>query len=170
MLLCVYLYYLIFFLVFFVTCIPYPGVAHQIFWCCCAMTIKAFYSILYHLLTSAISTADSISCILAVSSLLNVRSLANKSFICQDFIMTNNIDILFITETWLSPGSSFLPTEACPPNYSCFNQPRLSGCGGGGAIINNNFKCSPVYFISFTSSESLNSLLHTQHPSLCFNL
>ena len=27
--------------------------------------------------------------------LLNVRSLANKSFICQDFIMTNNIDCFY---------------------------------------------------------------------------
>lgn len=35
--------------------------------------------------------------------LLNVRSLANKSFICKDFIMTNNRPFLIITESWVKP-------------------------------------------------------------------
>ncbi|KAK0140059.1 putative RNA-directed DNA polymerase from transposon X-element [Merluccius polli] len=47
--------------------------------------------------TSSIPAVESV-----LVCLLNVRSLANKSFICQDFIMTNNIDF-FITESWINP-------------------------------------------------------------------
>lgn len=34
--------------------------------------------------------------------LLNVRSLANKSFICQEFITANEIDFFIIAESWLN--------------------------------------------------------------------
>lgn len=54
------------------------------------------------------------------------------------------------------------------PNYSCFNQPSLSGRGGGVAIIfNSNYKCYPVSLNGFSSFESLCFLLNGQHPVLC---
>lgn len=113
------------------------------------------------------STAESTSSNSAVFGLINVRSLANKSFLCQDFILKNSIDFLFITESWLSPGYSVPLTEAYSPNYSCFNQPRLSGHGGGVAIIfNSNYKCSPVSLKSSSSFESLCFLLNGQYPIL----
>ena len=35
-------------------------------------------------------------------ALLNVRSLANKSFLINDFISTHDLDFLLLTETWLN--------------------------------------------------------------------
>ena len=34
-------------------------------------------------------------------ALLNVRSLAGKSFLMNDFIADHKLDVLFLTETWL---------------------------------------------------------------------
>lgn len=88
----------------------------------------------HKLFPSTVFSAEGISSA-AVFCLLNVRSLANKSFLCQDFILSKNKDFLFISESWLSPGQSAPLTEAGPPNYSSFNQPRLSGRGGRVAVI-----------------------------------
>ena len=66
-------------------------------------------------------TVKTTSSIPAVESahfcLLNVRSLANKSFICQDFIMTNNIDFFIITESWINPDECAPLIESSPPEY-----------------------------------------------------
>uniref|UniRef100_A0A667WJC6 Reverse transcriptase domain-containing protein n=1 Tax=Myripristis murdjan TaxID=586833 RepID=A0A667WJC6_9TELE len=100
--------------------------------------------------------------------LLNVRSLRNKSFICQDFILSNNIDFFIITESWLCPDEYAPLIETCPPDYLFFHQPRPSGRGGGVACINKNaFKCSPVSFGCFTSFEILSFIIRNNLPFLC---
>lgn len=39
-------------------------------------------------------------------ALLNVRSLASKSFLSNDFIIKHKLDIMFLTETWLTQDNS----------------------------------------------------------------
>ncbi len=43
---------------------------------------------------------------------LNTRSLKNKSFVINDLITTNNLDFMFLIETWLEDNcSATVPTE-----------------------------------------------------------
>ncbi len=37
---------------------------------------------------------------------LNTRSLKNKSFVINDLLTTNNLDFMFLTETWLEDNCS----------------------------------------------------------------
>lgn len=37
-------------------------------------------------------------------ALANVRSLFNKTFICNDFISSNNLNYFFVTESWIKTG------------------------------------------------------------------
>ena len=97
--------------------------------------------------------------------LLNIRSLNNKSFLCHDFITFNNLDFFIITETWLSEGDCSPLIEATPPDFTHLHQPRLSGRGGGVAVIyRNDFKCTRILFNNFTSFEHLGFMVHSKEP------
>ena len=103
----------------------------------------------------------------ATMCLLNVRALKEKGFSCQDFIMSTNVDFLMITESWMKPQHLAPLIEACPPDYSYFNQPRLTRGGGLAVIYRNNFKCSQLSFGSFSSFESFSFLINGKSPLLC---
>ena len=64
-------------------------------------------------------------------SLLNARSVRNKSFIVKDFVVDNNIDILAITETWLQDDISNQITinNICPTGFVLHNLPRVGSRG-----------------------------------------
>ncbi len=50
---------------------------------------------------------------------LNTRSLKNKSFVINDLITTNNLDFMFLIETWLEDNcSATVLTETAPPNFN----------------------------------------------------
>ncbi|XP_039879700.1 uncharacterized protein LOC120728698 [Simochromis diagramma] len=71
-------------------------------------------------------------------ALFNVRSLSNKAFLLNDFFLTTGLDVLFLTETWTSPGE-FIPfSELLPPDCAFFSSPRLTGRGGGLASVFKN--------------------------------
>lgn len=97
--------------------------------------------------------------------LLNVRSINNKSFLCNDFITSNNLDFFILNETWLTQGDCTSLIEATPPDYIFLNQPRLSGKGGGvAAIFRKSFKCAPCFNINFTSFEHLGFIITCKEP------
>ena len=71
-----------------------------------------------------------------VCSLINARSIRNKTLLIQDFVVDNLVDVLMITETWLSRcGDEVIIGEICPAGYKFFNQPRLVGNGGGVGLL-----------------------------------
>ncbi len=47
------------------------------------------------------STVDSLQIRMA---LINARSMVNQTFILNDFFTSRDLDFLFVTETWLTPG------------------------------------------------------------------
>jgi hypothetical protein len=93
----------------------------------------------------------------------NVRSAAsvtpdiNKPAIIQDFVLTNNIDFLAMTETWLSPSSPQSTLNSLtPPSYSLQHVPRLLGVGGGVALLHKtDLHTSQVPTPTFSTFESL---------------
>ena len=75
-------------------------------------------------------------------SLINSRSICNKSRLIQDFIADNDIDILAVTETWLRGDDydNYPVRDACPIGYSLYHTPRMNMRGGGvGVVLRNTF-------------------------------
>ena len=94
---------------------------------------------------------------------LNTRSATtisneiNKPALIQEFISDKNLDILTLSETWLSSDS--LPavlSSLTPSQYSILSSPRKNSKGGGIALIYRSlFKIQKVPIPSFPSFESL---------------
>ena len=91
---------------------------------------------------------------------LNARSVNNKALAISDFILSKNIDICAITETWLADHtSSAVLNELIPKGYKLFHPPRAGKRGGGLAINFRNTIAVKEYFskeINFSNFESLN--------------
>ena len=71
-------------------------------------------------------------------SYLNAGSLKNKTFGLHDYIVSNHLDILAVTETWLFPEDQqnlIYLTELLPHNYKICHIPRSNGQHAGGVAI-----------------------------------
>lgn len=68
-------------------------------------------------------------------ALVNVRSLANKSFILNDFFTSYALDILYVTETCISGSDLSAFQRFYLLTVKNFNSPRSSGQGGGETTI-----------------------------------
>ena len=67
---------------------------------------------------------------------LNTRSCRNKTFELNDLITEENVDIMFITETWLrEKGDEPLMKQIEPENYTFKSFPRKDRDGGGVAAV-----------------------------------
>ncbi|KAJ8405705.1 hypothetical protein AAFF_G00316850 [Aldrovandia affinis] len=62
-------------------------------------------------------------------ALINVRSLANKTFQLNYFFTTRELDFMFLTETWLTVGDNVPFSELLPPDCDFLNSPRTTGNG-----------------------------------------
>jgi len=83
---------------------------------------------------------------------MNARSVCNKFVDLQHFLNSSNIDILLITETWLSSSySSSLLTDL--RNFSVLRKDRLSAGGGVCAIVR-----SGIDFVLVDISPEFNDL------------
>jgi len=59
----------------------------------------------------------------------NVMSVHNKSASIKELVLSKKLDILALTETWLSPHyTTSCISDNPPPDYSFNHQPRQSGC------------------------------------------
>ena len=65
--------------------------------------------------------------------LLNVRSLVNKLMDFQASVYSKNVDIVIITETWLTPA--ILDYEILPTGYDIHRRDRSKDKRGGGVLI-----------------------------------
>ena len=61
-------------------------------------------------------------------SLINARSLRNKTDFTIDFLDSNSINLLAITETWLSPNDQAITSDLF------YHSPRDDPCKGGGGV------------------------------------
>ena len=110
-------------------------------------------------------SADNISCNMRFAT-TNLRSVRQKSAALSDLISSKQIDILAMTETWLSSCD----TAACladisPPGFSLFHCPSLSGRGGGVAfLVGETFKVEIIHTPKFLSFEAICILV--KHSSI----
>ncbi len=77
-------------------------------------------------------------------AVLNMRSLLNKTFIMNDLILDNKLDILLLTETWLGPEAGVSLTEACPPDFNFLFSTRGGRGGGTASFILKSFNSHQV--------------------------
>ncbi len=92
---------------------------------------------------------------------LNTHSLKNKSFVINDLITTNNLDFMFLIETWLEDNcSATVLTETAPPNFNFISVCRTVRRGGGvAALFKDVYQCKQVSFGQYLSFEYLGIVL-----------
>ena len=98
-----------------------------------------------------------------VAHCLNIRSASsitatcNKPELTQQYILDENIDALFLTETWWSPDTPpSVLNLSTPLGYCIQHIPRPSGRGGGiAAIFRSTFITTVVKTPSFLSFEHM---------------
>ncbi|XP_072046797.1 uncharacterized protein [Amphiura filiformis] len=68
--------------------------------------------------------------------LWNAWSVRNKTALLSDYTTENDIDVFFLTETWLYDDENVIIGELKPPGYLFLNHPRHDGRSGtrGGGI------------------------------------
>ena len=71
--------------------------------------------------------------------LLNAWSLCNKTSVFSEFVSSNDLDIIGVTETWLRPSDTKgLMDEITPAGFQLHHVPRMNKRGGGVAVFVRN--------------------------------
>ena len=92
-------------------------------------------------------------------TLLNPRSVKNKTLSINDFILDSNIDLLALTETWLGTNiDKTVLSELTPNTHKIHCVSRQGQRGGGTAVVYNtninvNLVKSPTNFTHFELLE-----------------
>ena len=99
-------------------------------------------------------------------------NMAYKRHEIATFIYDNAINIMYVTETWLSKGEDSKKDELAPCGYTAESFPRPSGLAGGGiAIIYRNSLCKQLnikqnFSFSHSSFQLVQSTLTLQQGAL----
>ena len=87
----------------------------------------------------------SLACKPAIIALLNVRSIRNKGEFIADYVFEHDIDILCLTETWLTPHDDSLVASLTPDGFTFHHLPRQGRRGGGvGIMLKSSFRVDMV--------------------------
>ncbi len=87
--------------------------------------------------------------------LLNARSISNKSFSLNELFTRENLDLMFLTETWQRDGEFIHLNELCPAGCSVLGLPRPCRRGGGlAAVYRDRYTCRMMSTDHFSSFES----------------
>ena len=71
--------------------------------------------------------------------LLNVQSVGNKTFDIYNLIKDDGLDILLLTETWLTEYDTVKIQEMTPKTHTFLHAPRIDKRGGGVGIFFSKF-------------------------------
>ncbi len=122
-------------------------------------------------LTTYQFTHQEMDCTKVRMALLNIRFISNKTFAINEPILSHELDLLFMTETWLNAGELGPHSEVCPKDYNFFNMTWSVGRGGGLATIyRNNFKCRLLATELFSSFEVQLFKMDGCNPLLCIHV
>ena len=103
--------------------------------------------------------------------LINARSVKNKGCKLHDEIIDNDLDLFFITETWLSPYDTSAISDILPDSYEFFHFPRADRNGGGvGVAVSRCVKSVKCVNRCFTSFECLQATIVQDNQKVIFYL
>ena len=74
--------------------------------------------------TNSVNSSKSSKNFLLKVSYTNIRSILNKISFVEFYMCTKNIDLFFVTETWLNPN--IINSNFCPSGYNVIRNDRLS--------------------------------------------
>ena len=104
----------------------------------CFRNVNPWWSIIL-ILSGDISLNPGLSARNIKACHLNVRSLPNKTSAFSDFVLSNDLDIVGVTETWLRPSDTQgLMDEITPAGFQLHQVPRENKKGGGVAVLVRN--------------------------------
>ena len=88
------------------------------------------------------------------AGIFNARSIRTKETVIADFVIENDLDCLFLTETWLDNESETEIGFLKPNGYDFAHVPRQNGRGGGvGILFKSNLKFKNLNVQSTDSFE-----------------
>ena len=103
--------------------------------------------------------------------LLNTRYVRNKSTLLCGYVSETNVDLAFLTETWLKPSDSAVVNDLVPPGYGYIGVCRSNKRGGGVGILHKKsytLKKAPVK--RFATFEHVDVTLTQTSQSLRANV
>ena len=102
-------------------------------------------------------------------ALLNARSIANKTFLLNDFFTSRKLDFMFLTETWAHAGEYTPFSELLPPDCTFFSSPRATGHGGGiASVFGASLQCRLLHPVTTYACFELQLFeLNPASPILC---
>ena len=117
-------------------------------------------------------------------ALANVQSIQTKSHQVKDYIIDHDVDIFFITETWVPDNlrDAMILSAATPPGFAYLSFSRLNRRGGGIAVFHkkclkinllkelHSGACEAVELAFKLGSNQLNAEIVYRAPSLSFPL
>lgn len=116
-----------------------------------------------------------------VFALLKSHSVSNKSFIFNYVIISHNLDVLFLTETWLKPEQCSPLQELRPPSSTHNHGHTLELVFTLGMSLNSlnktefvsDHKCNtfdaPLLPISITQKRTIHSHIFNEHSAATFS-
>ncbi|KAM4626557.1 LOW QUALITY PROTEIN: uncharacterized protein O3C94_019599 [Discoglossus pictus] len=92
-------------------------------------------------------------------ALWNARSICNKLTFTHDLLTTNSLNLLALTETWLSPLDTASPAALSHGGFHLSHTPRPGNKQGGGVGVLLSSRCTfhlipPVPSLQFSSFEA----------------
>ncbi|XP_078319460.1 uncharacterized protein LOC144620978 [Crassostrea virginica] len=99
---------------------------------------------------------------------LNCRSVKNKALSVSDLIISNEIDLAALTETWLGTDiDSIVLGDLVPEGYDIYNTPRKMRGGGVALIYNKSISVRLLTSdLTFTQFEHLECAIISQNTKL----
>ena len=107
-------------------------------------------------------------------ALVNIQSLKPKLDMLIHHMQLNNIDMCFVTETWIQhgnePENQCIKTNLNTVEYKILNQSRENGTGGGIAVIyKSHLHVKKISFNEYMSFEALTVNLDITTKSYLFS-
>ena len=101
--------------------------------------------------------------------MVNARSMGDKAAVPSDLVVSQRIDLLGITETWLTARETSADlAEVTLPGFSFLQIPRQNRRGGGGLFISSAYKFTPIILLAHTNFESISGTVELDQS--CLNL
>ena len=101
---------------------------------------------------------------------VNIRSVCNKASVVNDFITENELDVMIITETWMTQtNENRVKAELLPNDFCILHRMRSGRRGGGIAVVHRNnivvngSNCS----LQPSTFEYMKVLISHNHTSVC---